>query len=349
MIKRRRYIRANSDFDTLKNVAKTTTDESEMLELTRNPDENIRYFLVKNPNLTEKVLMQLMQDDDSSIRWRVARHKNVTPKILSFLANDPDPDVRVRVAINDDTPSNILDQMADDSDEYVLLNIAVHPNASIETLKKILKQNNKYASVASAIKDRLSEIKSSTDIYADVGSLSTPEEMQDAENRAARYSESERKANTRARRAEWKSNRPIRNRPQGSLSNPDGTAKFRSIDDDDYVAASLDFDNDWEVFKDLLAEDCETSYDPIYDLTECGEYLSDICMQVEEELGIWGEPSVQGGNGFIEWMTIDGDEPVGSSSCPGINLDIVDLAFDANSEQDFINMYREYLEDELGI
>lgn len=100
----------------------------------------------------------------------------------------------------------------------------------------------------------------------------------------------------------------------------------------------------WRELQQQLDNDIENGYDPLYEQTQSGEYLQDLCVKVEDELGIWGEPSIQAGHGTISFMTINGDDSVFDMDYETFNSNIIDIAFDSDSEKDFIAKYKTFLE-----
>lgn len=100
----------------------------------------------------------------------------------------------------------------------------------------------------------------------------------------------------------------------------------------------------WEELKHQLDTDIENGYDPLYEQTQSGQYLQDLCIKVEDELGIWGEPSIQAGQGTILFMTIDDDDVIFDMDYETFNSTVLDIAFDSNSEGSFIAAYKTFLE-----
>ena len=102
----------------------------------------------------------------------------------------------------------------------------------------------------------------------------------------------------------------------------------------------------WAKVKKQIEFDFHDGYDPLYELTKEGEYINDICMEIEQEQGVWLEPSVQLGNGGI-WVYSTSDD-----HCIADNIDyasfneaVINLVIQSKSEQDFKIKYKFFLKD----
>ena len=107
------------------------------------------------------------------------------------------------------------------------------------------------------------------------------------------------------------------------------------------VVASVD---DWanliEQLKADLNEDEET--DPIYEQTEGGVMLTEVCEEVEETMGIWLEQSIQFGFGEMAIFNED-DDLVASCDYQSFNSTIINLALKSKSESSFKKQYKNFL------
>lgn len=107
------------------------------------------------------------------------------------------------------------------------------------------------------------------------------------------------------------------------------------------VVASVD---DWanliEQLKADLNEDEET--DPIYQQTEGGVMLTEVCEEVEEKMGIWLEQSIQFGFGEMAIFNED-DDLVASCDYQSFNSTVINLALKSKSESSFKKQYKNFL------
>lgn len=104
----------------------------------------------------------------------------------------------------------------------------------------------------------------------------------------------------------------------------------------------------WGTIKKRLQSDLENGYDPLYERTEVGECINDICAEVESELGIWLEPSIQGGVGGIYIYSNSDDQCIAENiDYESFNEAVVDLALVSTSKQNFKIKYRSFLNDKI--
>jgi hypothetical protein len=107
------------------------------------------------------------------------------------------------------------------------------------------------------------------------------------------------------------------------------------------IVASVD---DWanliEQLKADLNEDEET--DPIYEQTEGGVMLTEVCEEVEEKMGIWLEQSIQFGFGEMAIFNED-DDLVASCDYQSFNSTVINLALKSKSESSFKKQYKNFL------
>ena len=107
------------------------------------------------------------------------------------------------------------------------------------------------------------------------------------------------------------------------------------------IVASVD---DWanliEQLKADLNEDEET--DPIYEQTEGGVMLTEVCEEVEEKMGIWLEQSIQFGFGEMAIFNED-DDLVASCDYQSFNSTVINLALKSKSESSFKKQYNNFL------
>lgn len=105
------------------------------------------------------------------------------------------------------------------------------------------------------------------------------------------------------------------------------------------VVASVD---DWNTVIDGLQDELDWCSDPIDEQTEYGSLLMGICEEVEKELGVWLEPSIQLGQGGL--LVFDAnDNVVADCDYEDFNSDVIDLALSADSESEFKKKYKDLL------
>ena len=105
------------------------------------------------------------------------------------------------------------------------------------------------------------------------------------------------------------------------------------------VVASVD---DWDTVIDGLQDELDWCSDPIDEQTEYGSLLIGICEEVEKELGVWLEPSIQLGQGGLLVFDAD-DNVVADYDYADFNSAVIDLALSADSESEFKKEYKDYL------
>ena len=100
----------------------------------------------------------------------------------------------------------------------------------------------------------------------------------------------------------------------------------------------------WKHVKDMLADDCAYTIDPLYELTEAGTIINELCQDVEATMGVWLEPSVQLGQGRI-WVYSSNDDTCLAEDIDyaSFNKSIINLAFTAKSAAAFKKEYKAFL------
>lgn len=106
------------------------------------------------------------------------------------------------------------------------------------------------------------------------------------------------------------------------------------------VVASVD---DWSTLVDQLIDASVEGYDPIYELTEAGDAITNICVEVEKSEGVWIEPSVQAGDGIIVIYDNDDNELAYGINYRRYNSTVISMAIHSANEQEFREKYRDYL------
>lgn len=100
----------------------------------------------------------------------------------------------------------------------------------------------------------------------------------------------------------------------------------------------------WASVIKQLAADYEEVGDPMYEMTDSGEYIDTLCGQVHDKLNLYVEPSVQGGSGGV-WIydNATNETVVGGYDFETFDEEILDIAFSAKNATDFKRKYAQYL------
>ena len=106
------------------------------------------------------------------------------------------------------------------------------------------------------------------------------------------------------------------------------------------VVSSVDY---WSTLVDQLIDASVEGYDPIYELTEAGDAITNICVEVEKSEGVWIEPSVQAGDGIIVIYDNDDNELAYGINYRRYNSTVISMAIHSANEQEFREKYRDYL------
>ncbi len=101
----------------------------------------------------------------------------------------------------------------------------------------------------------------------------------------------------------------------------------------------------WQNMIDKIQSEGEDGIDSLYEQTEAGEYIENLQEQVENKLGVWLEPSIQGGQGGI-WIRSNKDDSTLAEDIDyeGFNEDVLDTACESKNKTEFMNWYKSYLE-----
>lgn len=106
--------------------------------------------------------------------------------------------------------------------------------------------------------------------------------------------------------------------------------------------------SEWNKLQHSLESDCDWC-DPLYEETESGSKIQDTCGDVESDMGVWLEPSIQGGQGGIWIYNTDDEYLAGGIDYAGFNSDVIDMVLTSSSEEDFKREYRQYLEKQIKL
>ena len=111
-----------------------------------------------------------------------------------------------------------------------------------------------------------------------------------------------------------------------------------------YVSGSTT-EPDWSAIQEQLSADYEDYNDPFYEMTRATDYIVGLCEDVDSDMNLFIEPSVQGGSGGVWIMKEDTyDGLVSNYDYATFNDEIGDIVFEVSSAEEFKRRYREYLE-----
>lgn len=96
-------------------------------------------------------------------------------------------------------------------------------------------------------------------------------------------------------------------------------------------------------YQEQLRDALQLYQDPIYEGTQPGEYFQRLCGQAEEQLGIWLEPSIQGGVGSVTVRDSANHVLVEDIDFQRFDSSIIDIALWSKSPADFKRKYTSFL------
>lgn len=107
-------------------------------------------------------------------------------------------------------------------------------------------------------------------------------------------------------------------------------------------------DESWKSLRSELKKQIYEGQDPLYEETQAGMSLLNICTEVEDELDLFVEPSVQGGYGKIFIYNKTSGDRLPDSESEGIdfnefNIKILKEAEKSTTENKFKSWYKSYL------
>lgn len=101
----------------------------------------------------------------------------------------------------------------------------------------------------------------------------------------------------------------------------------------------------WPKLISQLRREAEDGVDSLYEQTSAGDEISSLCTAVENKLGIWLEPSIQGGQGGIWFYSSQDDSTLASDyDYQTYNENVLDLALQSKNATEFSNKYRSFVQ-----
>lgn len=105
----------------------------------------------------------------------------------------------------------------------------------------------------------------------------------------------------------------------------------------------------WKSLANTLQSEAENGIDPLYEQTDAGEKLESVQQEVENALGIWLEPSIEGGMGGIWFLSSEDDRTLASNyDYQTFNEETIDMAIESKNKTEFKKRYKSYLENILN-
>lgn len=98
----------------------------------------------------------------------------------------------------------------------------------------------------------------------------------------------------------------------------------------------------WNNIVSELKSEVEDGINSIYGETKAGSYIESIAQDVEDSLGIYGEPSIEGGRGSIFFYDKETNEELAEMDYDGYCEDIVGMALRSKSKGEFVSKLKKY-------
>lgn len=110
-----------------------------------------------------------------------------------------------------------------------------------------------------------------------------------------------------------------------------------------YIKA--DYESAWSDLLNSLENELDDGIDPLYDLTDAGEQLQELMVEVEDKLGILVEPSIQAGSGGVWIYDKLYETIVEDYDYEQFNEEGIDIALSSKGPEEFKQKYKKYLVD----
>ncbi len=326
----KRYIRSSINDTSIQKLGELSrmklaedSDSEEILRLLAKDESYlVRRYVADNPDSPKDILSMLAQDEDTIVRTLAdINREDSSIDNIELLARDKDPKVRRAVAESRTTPEHILKLLARDKDVNVRDSVVWNTNTPIEAIELLARDKN---SVVRAYAVRRVSSESLLEKLADDRNAEVREEVALNTHTPAEV----------LRKLVNDTNKYVRD---AASRNPN-TPKDGSTSSSD----------SWASLKRNLKSDTEDGVDPLYEQTEAGEQLQNICTAVEDKLGIWLEPSIQGGMGGIWFYSKDDEILAENYDYETYNEEVIGLATESKTQKEFQSRYKQYLQDILN-
>lgn len=300
---------------------------------TKGQDPAYRYNVAINPNTPADTLAELANDEYKDVRTAVAENPNTPANVLRQLADDTETYVRYCVADNPNTPADALAELASDEGDRiwnVRIRVAENPNTPVDVLRQLANDENTYVRSFAAENpnmpaDVLRQLANDGEWDVRMNVARNPNTPADALSQLADDTESY------VRKYVAKNpNTPADVRKRFPASTPSASSKPKAMT--------------WKRLVADLEAEAEDGIDSIYEQTEAGEALEGVCAEVENQLGVWLEPSIQGGQGSIDILSSDDDTRLGTLDFSDYTYEVCNMAASCSSKNSFKQQYAEYLD-----
>lgn len=101
----------------------------------------------------------------------------------------------------------------------------------------------------------------------------------------------------------------------------------------------------WMSLVHKLQSELEEGIDPLYEQTSAGAELDTVCRSVEDKLGVYLEPSIQGGVGGV-WIYSKEDDStfVENYDYQDYNDEVINIALNSKTKREFQTKYKQFLQ-----
>lgn len=156
------------------------------------------------------------------------------------------------------------------------------------------------------------------------------------------------------------SNEYVRRAVALNPNTPVKTLEYLAEDDNDYVRTyarkslnKIDAHSkpskpkrlSWPKLISQLRNEAEDGVDSLYEQTSAGDEITSLCTDVENKLGIWLEPSIQGGQGGIWFYSSEDDSTLASDyDYQTYNDNVISIALDSKNVTEFRNKYKSFVQ-----
>lgn len=101
----------------------------------------------------------------------------------------------------------------------------------------------------------------------------------------------------------------------------------------------------WPKLISQLRREAEDGVDSLYEQTSAGDEISSFCTAVENKLGIWLEPSIQGGQGGIWFYSSEDNSTLAADyDYQTYNENVISLALQSKNATEFKNEYESFVQ-----
>lgn len=305
----KRYIRSSIDKEEILQIARTTSDMQELYDLIDNKE-------VRNMYLQE-------------VGEQIAKNPNLTDDFIKHVFFAPAIDkpaytsVRYQLMKSPLVSTDILKAMVYSDDFHLRSDAARSPHLTVEMMKHLSKDTSSYVISLLAENPKLPEYLMRDMYYGKRvegyylarnpnAPLDLLEEILNDKDSDADTREAARKAIKR---------RTGKDPSKSKRKSP------------------------WMILLYELQSEAEDGIDSLYEQTSAGDKIESLCAAVQRKLGVWLEPSIQGGIGSIMFYSTKDDSVLGDDyDYQEYNEEVLDLAFNSKTQREFQTKYKQFLQ-----